>query len=114
MATLSNLMKTSPKVNEQVAGDRQNNNAKIDNKQDKESRAAWKGRGRGKREKKASKDANPLKYPAMIALSPPSKRGRRVGKEKQSKGEGGQKKNTREPLKVIMKDSQFVKWNFMA
>lgn len=76
MATLSNLMKTSPKVNEQVAGNRQNNNQKIDNKQDKESLTAWSsGRGEGG-VATASKDANPLKHPAMIALNCPRKWGR--------------------------------------
>lgn len=88
MATLSNLMKTSPKVNEQVAGDRQNNNAKIDNKQDKESRTGWKGAWQ---KKTASKDANPLKYPAMIALSR-RRKGGGVWKEKQSQGEGDEEK----------------------
>lgn len=64
-------MKTSPKVNEQVAGNRQNNNQKIDNKQDKESRTAWSS-GKGG-VATASRDANPLKHPAMIALNCPRK-----------------------------------------
>lgn len=63
----------------------------------------------------ASKDANPLKHPAMIALNCPRKWGRvEENKKNKDEAEGEGEKNTREPLKVIMKDSQFVKWNFMA
>jgi len=133
LATLSNLMKTSPKVNEQVATNKTDNKKtektetttnkqKIDSKQDKERHGCEKKNIQkmgGKR--RPNKDANPLKYPAMIA--PQREKGKKkmcVGELKRRREDGraekpeGGEKNTREPLKVIMKDSQFVKWNFMA
>lgn len=90
-------MKTSPKVNEQVAGNRQNNNQKIDNKQDKESLTAWSsGRGEGG-VATASKDANPLKHPAMIALNCPRKWGR---VEEKTKTKSKQKEREEKEKKI--------------
>lgn len=60
----------------------------------------------------ANKDANPLKYLAMIAVNEVAVRG-----QDDKDADEGRKESPRfsgEPLKVIKKDSQFVKWNFMA
>jgi len=69
----------------------------------------------------ANKDANPLKYLAMIAVNEAAPGFGVTRGKKERRCSPHSKPQTPapltfpgEPLKVIKKDSQFVKWNFMA